>query len=137
MLEKTSSGEHLLGYNVLGSYALARSKKDPGLGVVMPKDYTLVLSRVIFIGKGAKQPNAAKVWLDYILSKRGQKVIGEQCELYSMRDDVEGDYTAAALKKKYGSNLKPIPVSAEITQYLDPKKRLDFLNHWKQTLHAK
>ncbi|HEX4781817.1 MAG TPA: ABC transporter substrate-binding protein, partial [Usitatibacter sp.] len=124
MLEKTSSGEHLIGYNVLGSYALARARKDPGLGVVMPKDYTLVLSRVIFIGKGAKEPNAAKVWLDYVLSKRGQKIIGEQCELFSMRDDVEGEYTAAALRKKYGENLKPIPVDAEITQYLDPKKRL-------------
>ena len=137
MLEKTSSGEHLIGYNVLGSYALARAKKDPGLGVVMPKDYTLVLSRVIFIGKGARQPNAAKVWVDYVLSKRGQKIIGDVCELYSMRDDVEGQYTAAALKKEYGSNLKPIPVSSEITQYLDPTKRLAFLNHWKQTLHAK
>ena len=103
----------------------------------MPKDYTLVLSRVIFISKGAKQPNAAKLWIDYVLSKRGQKVIGEQAQLYSMRDDVEGEYTAAALKKQYGSNLKPIPVSNEITQYLDQKKRLDFLNHWKQTLHAK
>ena len=137
MLEKTSSGEHLLGYNVLGSYALARAEKDPGLGVVMPKDYTLVLSRVIFIGKGAKQPNAAKLWVDYVLSKRGQKIIGDQCKLFSMRDDVEGDNTAAALKKKYGGNLKPIPVTSEITQYLDPKKRLDFLSHWKQTLQSK
>lgn len=137
MLEKTSSGEHLIGYNVLGSYALARAKKDPGLGVVMPKDYTLVLSRVIFIGKGAKDPNAAKLWVDYILSKRGQKIIGDQAQLFSMRDDVEGENTAAALKKQYGSNLKPIPVGAEITQYLDQKKRLDFLGHWKQTLGAK
>ena len=46
MLEKVSSGEHLLGYNVLGSYALVRAKKDQSLGVVLPKDYTLVLSRV-------------------------------------------------------------------------------------------
>ena len=137
MLEKTSSGEHLIGYNVLGSYALARAKKDPGLGVVMPKDYTLVLSRVIFIGKGAKQPNGAKLWVDYILSKRGQKIIADQAQLFSMSDDVEGENTAAALKKQNGGNLKPIPVDAEITQYLDQKKRLDFLGHWKQTLGAK
>ena len=38
MLEKVSSGEHLLGYNVLGSYALVRAKKDPNLGVALPKD---------------------------------------------------------------------------------------------------
>src|SRR5213075_1205017 len=69
MLEKVSSGEHLLGYNVLGSYALVRAKKDPNLGVVLPKDYTLVLSRVMFIGKQAKNPNAPKLWTDYILSQ--------------------------------------------------------------------
>jgi hypothetical protein len=28
-------------------------------------------------------------------------------------------------------------VNSEITQYLDAKKRLDFLGHWKQTLQSK
>ena len=127
MLEKISSGEHLLGYNVLGSYAMVRAKKDPGLGVVLPKDYTLVLSRVIFIGKNAKNPNAAKLWVDYVLSQRGQKMIGSDVELYSIRDDVDAPYTAAKLKAELGANIKPIPVSAEITEMLDSKKRLDFL----------
>ena len=135
MLEKVSSGEHLLGYNVLGSYALVRAKKDPNLGVVLPKDYTLVLSRVLFIGKGAKNPNAAKVWTDYVLSARGQKMIGSDVELFSIRDDVDAEYTAASLNKQLGPNVvKPIPVSSEIVAYLDPKKRLEFLNTWKTTL---
>jgi iron(III) transport system substrate-binding protein len=47
MLEKVSSGEHILGYNIIGSYAMVRAKKDPNLGVVLPKDYSLVLSRVM------------------------------------------------------------------------------------------
>jgi iron(III) transport system substrate-binding protein len=137
MLEKTSSGEHLLGYNVLGSYAFTRAKKDASLGVVVPKDYALVLSRVMFIGKGAKNPNAAKLWLDYILSKRGQTIIADAAELFAIRDDIPGEHTAGALKKQYGDKLKPIPVSAEITSTLDQKKRLDFIAHWKQTLGAK
>jgi iron(III) transport system substrate-binding protein len=136
MLEKVSSGEHLLGYNVLGSYALVRAKKDPNLGVVLPKDYTLVLSRVMFIGKGAKNPNAAKLWTDYILSARGQKLIGSDVELFSIRNDVEAEYTAASLNKQLGNNVKPIPVSSEIVTYLDPKKRLEFLSAWKTTLAA-
>jgi iron(III) transport system substrate-binding protein len=137
MIEKVSSGEHLLGYNVLGSYALVRAKKDPSLGVVLPKDYTLVLSRVLFIGKQAKNPNAAKVFTDYVLSQRGQKLIGSDVELFSIRNDVEAEYTAAKLNKELGSNVKPIPVSSEIVSFLDPKKRLDFLNGWKQTLAGK
>jgi len=137
MLEKVSSGEHLLGYNVLGSYALVRAKKDPALGVVMPKDYTLVLSRVLFIGKQAKNPNAAKLWVDYILSQRGQKLIGSDVELFSIRNDVDAEYTAASLNKQLGpNNVKPIPVNAEIVTYLDPKKRLEFLNAWKAALAA-
>ncbi|HEY6827995.1 MAG TPA: ABC transporter substrate-binding protein [Gemmatimonadaceae bacterium] len=137
MLEKVSSGEHLLGYNVLGSYALVRAKKDPNLGVVLPKDYTLILSRVIFIGKGAKDPSAAKLWVDYILSPRGQKMIGGEVELFSIRTDVQTEYTAASLNKELGQNaVKPIPVSSEITQWLDPKKRLEFLSEWKKGLAA-
>jgi iron(III) transport system substrate-binding protein len=137
MLEKVSSGEHLLGYNVLGSYALVRAKKDPNLGVVLPKDYTLVLSRVMFIGKQAKNPNAAKLFLDYILSQRGQKLIGSDVELFAVRDDVDAEYTAAKLKQQLGSNVKPIPVASEITEYLDSKKRLDFLGQWKAGLGTK
>ena len=73
MMERVSSGEHLIGYDIFGSYALGRSKKDPNLGIVLPKDYTLVTSRVTFISKKAKNPNAAKLFLDYLLSKRGQR----------------------------------------------------------------
>ena len=136
MLEKVSSGEHLLGYNVLGSYALVRAKKDASLGVVLPKDYTLVLSRVLFIGKTAKNPNAAKLWTDYVLSQRGQKLIGSDVELFAIRNDVDAEYTAASLNKQLGNNVKPIPVSSEIVSYLDQKKRLDFLNAWKAALAA-
>jgi len=136
MLEKVSSGEHLLGYNVIGSYALVRAKKDPNLGVVLPRDYTLVLSRVMFIGKQAKNPNAAKLWTDYILSQRGQKLIGGEVELFAIRTDVDAEFTAAALTRQLGSNIKPIPVSSEIVGMLDPKKRLEFLNDWKATLQA-
>lgn len=136
MLEKVSSGEHLLGYNVLGSYALVRAKKDQALGVVLPKDYTLVLSRVMFIGKKAKNPNAAKLWTDYILSQRGQKLIGGDVELFSIRSDVDAEYTAASLAKQVGSNIKPIPVSADLVSYLDAKKRLEFLADWKAAVAA-
>ena len=137
MLTKVASGEYLLGYNVMGAYAMVRGKKDlPTLGVVLPRDYTLVLSRVMFIGKQAKNPNAAKLWTDYILSQRGQKLIGGDVELFSIRSDVDAEYTAASLTKQVGANIKPIPVSAEIVGYLDAKKRLEFLADWKATLAA-
>jgi len=64
MMERISSGENLLGFNIFNSYAALRAKKDPSIGIVLPKDYALVMSRVMFISKTAKNPNAGKLWLD-------------------------------------------------------------------------
>jgi iron(III) transport system substrate-binding protein len=137
MLERISSGENLIGYNILGSYALVRAKKDPSIGVVVPKDYTLVLSRVMFINKAAKNVNAAKLWLDYTLSKRGQTAIANDAQLYAIRADVKGETTSADLLKQYGASLKPLPVSPMLLQYLDQGKRLAFLKQWKDAAGKK
>lgn len=134
MMERISSGENLLGFNIFSSYALLRAKKDPSIGIVYPKDYTMVMSRVMFASKTAKNPNAAKLWVDYILSKRGQTVIANQAELGSIRADVEGDQTLAGLTKTLGNTLRPIPVGPELLAYLDQTKRLEFLKQWQQAI---
>ncbi|MFX5578968.1 hypothetical protein ABTD84_21165, partial [Acinetobacter baumannii] len=37
LLERISSGENLIGYIILGPYALVRAKKDPSIGVAFTK----------------------------------------------------------------------------------------------------
>jgi iron(III) transport system substrate-binding protein len=138
MLERISSGENLIGYNVLGSYALVRAKTDPSLGVVLPKDYTLILSRVIFISKTAKNVNSAKLWMDYMLSHRGQTIIANESKLYAIRADVKGETTSADLVKEIGEkNIKPVPVHPILLQFLGPAKRMAFLKQWKDTAGKK
>ena len=130
MLDKVTSGEYLLGYNIMGAYALVRAKKQPTLGVVLPEDYTLVLSRVAFINKRAAHPNAAKLWLDYLLSKRGQEVIGGKLELYAIREDTNAEYSAARLAQQLGRAARPIPISGEIARSLEPARRDAFIGAW-------
>lgn len=138
MLERISSGENLIGYNVMGSYALVRAKTDPSLGVVLPSDYTLILSRVQFINKTAKNVNAAKLWLDYMLSARGQTIIANDSKLFAIRADVKGETTSADLIKTIGADkIKPIPVHPVILQYLELSKRMAFLKRWKETAGKK
>jgi iron(III) transport system substrate-binding protein len=137
MLERISSGENLLGYNIMGSYALVRAKKDPNIGVVIPKDYTLVLSRVQFISKSAKHPNAAKLWIDYLLSKRGQTIIANDSKLYAIRKDVTGETTSADLEHHIGAGMKPLQVNVMMLQYMDQAKRLAFLKQWKEAMAKK
>lgn len=137
MLSKVNAGEYLLGYNIMGAYALVRSRKElPSLGVVLPLDYTLVLSRVMFISKHAKHPNAARLWADYLLSQRGQKVIGDAIGLFSVRDDVDAKYTATKLRDRIGAAARPIPIDPKIAAALDEKWQRAFIARWKGALAA-
>jgi iron(III) transport system substrate-binding protein len=137
MMEGISSGEQLIGYNLFASYAHSRAKKDPNIGYALLKDYTLVLSRVAFISKAAKHPNAARLWLDYLLSKKGQTTLSTASELYSIRGDVDGETTAAGLAKELGATLKPIQIGPGLLTYLDRAKRLEFLKQWRTHIVGK
>ena len=137
MIECVSSGENLIGYNILGSYALTRAKKDSGIGVVFTTDYNLVLSRLAFVSKNAKNPNAGRLWLDYLLSKRGQTITAEQAELFSVRTDITGKDSGVGFSKELGNAVKPIPVSADLLSGLNEAKRLDFLKQWQVALGRK
>ena len=134
MMERISSGENLIGYNIIGSYAYAKAKKDKSIGYVFPKDYTQVVSRLATISKKAKNPNAAKLWVDYLLSKRGQTLIANQANLYAIRADVTGETSAASLTKELGDSLKPIQIGTGLLVYLDQSKRLAFLKQWQQAI---
>jgi len=131
MMERVSSGENLLGYNILGSYAETRAKTDPSIGVAYPTDYTLVLSRVSFISKKSRNKNAARLWLDYLLSQKGQDIMANQSDLGSIRDDIPGDNDVDGMTKKLGAALKPIPVNESLLEYLEQKPRLDFIKEWR------
>ncbi len=132
MMERIASGKDLLGYNLLGSYAMARAQHDPALGVVLPQDYTLILSRVLIIAKHAPHPNAAKLWLDFLLSRRGQTIIAERSRLFSIRGDVQGEFTAASLMKALGDSARPIPVGPGLLVHLDRSKRREFMRRWRK-----
>jgi len=127
-IEKSGSGFLFL------SYAHTRAKKDPSIAYQVPKDYALVLSRVAFVSKTARNPNAAKLFLDYLLSKRGQTTLATASELPSIRADVEGENTMAGLSKQYGKSLKPIAIDAKLATYFDQTKRIEFLKQWQQAI---
>ncbi|MGZ5038734.1 MAG: ABC transporter substrate-binding protein [Usitatibacter sp.] len=137
MMERIASGKDLIGYNLLGSYALGRAKRDPSLGVVLPHDYTLVLSRVILIAKNAPHPSAARLWLDFVLSRRGQTVLAERSRFFSIRPDVKGEFTAATLAQTLGASARPIGVGSGLLVFLDKAKHLEIVRRWRQAILLK
>jgi len=132
MVKRVASGQALIAYNVLGSYAVAQAARDPSLGVVFPSDYTLVMSRIVFISKKAANPNAARLWVDYVLSKRGQTVIANRAALYAVRGDVDGATTAARLTQLLGTSIRPVPFAPSLIGYLNNQNYRDFIRQWRQ-----
>jgi iron(III) transport system substrate-binding protein len=129
MLERVSSGEHLLAYNIIGPYALEREARDPSIGVVLLTDYTLVASRIALIPADARHPAAAKLFLDYLLSKRGQTFLAHK-HMTPVRSDVE----APPGTRIDAPNMRAIRVGPELLANLDQIKRLRFLKDWRSAL---
>ncbi|WP_248352551.1 ABC transporter substrate-binding protein [Anaeromyxobacter oryzae] len=131
MIDGVLSGRDLLAVNVNGSYVLGARRTAPRLALVYPSDYVLATSRIALIPRTAQHPNAAKVFLDYLLSARGQDVLANRCSLFSIRTDVEGEATAAALARTLGARLKPIHVGPSLLVHVDRLKQLEFLRRWR------
>lgn len=134
MLQSLASGECLLAYNVLATYAQAKMREDASIGFVHPQDYTLVASRIAFINRQAVHPNAARLWLDHLLSRRGQSVLANRSGLHAIRSDVDIDRAAGSPAFDAAARPKPIVIGPSLMVYLDRSKREDFLRQWKRAM---
>jgi iron(III) transport system substrate-binding protein len=135
IMESIGSGENVIAYNVGASYANRSSKTNPDIGIVYPSDYIAVLSRIAILNAQAAQPNAAKLFLDYLLSPRGQSIMAS-ANLFSLRSDVDSPQSAGALEAANPGKLRPPVVGPDLLKYLDPAARIQFLEAWKTALRS-
>jgi iron(III) transport system substrate-binding protein len=126
MLRGVAEGRQAIAYNVIGSYALELARTDPRLGVAFLQDYTLVTSRIAFIAREAAHPSAAKLFLDFLLSREGQSLLAKR-SLWPVRTDVPARRLPAA-------QARPIRVGPQLLVNLDRVKRQRFLRDWTAIL---
>ena len=81
-----------------------------------------------------KEPRRAAGASCVLLSKRAQTIIANQAELYSLRDDVEGEATVKKVAEQVGDKVRPIPIGPELLANLDENKRLAFLKQWQAAM---
>ncbi|MEO9338446.1 ABC transporter substrate-binding protein [Mesorhizobium sp. SB112] len=129
MRETVVSGENVLSVNIIGSYALDWVKESPNLGVAFGKDYTPAFSRLAAIMKDAPHPEAAKLFVDFMLSQEGQNALAAG-GLPSIRDDVTEGLNFVSLNERVGGNLKPIGIDNDLLDYMKPQKRVEFFREW-------
>jgi iron(III) transport system substrate-binding protein len=130
VLDRISSGEHLIAYNMIGSYAIERAKEDASIGVVFPADYIILMSRIAFIPVAARHPESAKLFLDYLLSERGQKFLLAR-SVGPVRLGIEA---GGVIPADRADAVKPIHIGPELLTYLDQSKRASFLKEWRRAL---
>jgi iron(III) transport system substrate-binding protein len=128
MLRRVSSGEHLIAYNMMSSYALERRASDPAIEVIFPDDYTLVMSRIAFISREAQHPAAAKLFLDFLLSREGQALLAQRY-MTPVRTDLP-----PALPHADPSDLRAIQIGPSLIADLDRLKHAKLIARWKQAL---
>ncbi len=137
MINKVASGDALIAYNVLGSYALAQARENPDLAITIPQDYCLVMSRIAVITKATRNPQAAGQFIDFLLSREGQELIAGPASLYAIRNDISGEATAKKLQETANGPLIPIHLGPGLLVYLDRMKRKDFLSRWQRAMEGK
>ncbi|KQS47102.1 MULTISPECIES: ABC transporter substrate-binding protein [unclassified Sphingomonas] len=126
MLRGVAEGRQAIAYNVIGSYAVERARTDPRIGVAFLQDYTIVTSRIAFIAREAAHPAAAKLFLDFLLSREGQSLLAKR-SLWPVRTDVSA-------RRLPSSQARPIRVGPQLLVNLDRVKRQRFLRDWTAIL---
>ncbi|WP_111412134.1 ABC transporter substrate-binding protein [Billgrantia lactosivorans] len=132
MLEGLEQGRYLLGYNLLGSYVRDAVADKSDLIMVVPDDYALVTQRLAFIPRQAPHPEAGALFMEFLLSEEGQRVIAEQTHLGAMHPTLSGPGTADALREEVGDALRPIAIGPGLLATLDRLKREALLARWRR-----
>jgi len=130
IIDGVIDGRYLLAYNVLGSYALARAETAPNLVVVAPTDYTLLLRRAALIPKDARDPATAGLFLDFLLSSEGQRLLAAQ---HLVIDPSEAGKGGLHVPVETQAAVRQIPLSPVLLVGLDQHKRAAFLELWRTT----
>jgi iron(III) transport system substrate-binding protein len=136
VIARVNTGELLLGYNILGSYAADQAARLPELGLALPRDYVVVVSRVALVPERAANPDLGEAFLSFLLSREGQTLLAERLRLPAVSLEVAGKDSAAAMQEALGARLRPVPVSPGLLAYLDPANRARVLARWKAALES-
>lgn len=134
LLDQIESGDLVMGYNLLGSYARKRVEEGARLTIIYPQEYTLAISRTAIIPRNAANPADAHLFLEYLLSLRGQRVLTDRSHLNAVRTDIEGPYLDLGVRNAQIGLLKPIALGPGLLVYQDQRKRAEMLESWRSSI---
>jgi iron(III) transport system substrate-binding protein len=121
MIDDLMTGRILVAYNVLGSYALARSETQDLLTVILPSEFPTTMMRSALVSKTASQPALAEAFVNHLI--RLQSDGGPQ------------DFPLPSLGAFQDTTGRTsIRLEPALMTYLDTLKRQTFLREWESAI---
>jgi iron(III) transport system substrate-binding protein len=128
LVDEVSSGRAALGYHVLASYALRAVRANPPLAIAISRSPPLAVSRVVFISRRAPHPQAARLFVDYLLSLDGQRAL-RAAGLFPIREDL-------APRTELEADVATMRINTGFGAMLDERRRRDVLNRWRAAVNG-
>jgi ABC-type Fe3+ transport system substrate-binding protein len=119
IINGVAEGQYLIAYNVLGSYVATAQTAE--IGVILPEDYTLFLSRAYMIPRQAREADAAERFLEFLLSPSAQEILA-RTGLVSVVEPAETGLRPSA--------RRIIPLSPALLVALDEHRRASLFGLW-------
>ncbi|MFN3538381.1 MAG: ABC transporter substrate-binding protein, partial [Brevundimonas sp.] len=123
MMGQLADGRMVFAYNMNQSYGEDWAARRPEVGLVIPSDYHLTVSRVAFIPRNAAHPNAARLFLDFLLSREGQRALAVS-GLRPARSDLDAEPRPAV------PGVRVVRVGPGLLANLDQERRRRLLARW-------
>lgn len=120
MIDAVKSGELLIAYNVLGSYAANREDRAE-FAIVLPADFTTVMQRTALIPLNAPSPGLAATFIDYMLQRSHGAAAKPLTHPILDLSDVE-------------TALNRIRIGPGLLVFLDQLKKRAFLSEWENAI---
>lgn len=134
LLKAVEKGEVAIGYNIPFSEVINGGYLHNAVKWHFMGDYTLALPHALLTTKVATNPAEAKLWIEFARSIKGQGIISEELNLYSVRAAVKSSVMGNAGVLPGGKVLKVVNGGDDVSRFNPAGIRKGFLLKWKELL---
>jgi iron(III) transport system substrate-binding protein len=124
MIDQVARGDLAVAYNVVGSYARARSDLESRITVVEPEDYTNMMLRTAVILRASPDPELAGSFVDHLLQAAWGSPAAAEYPFQHFPHGADGQ----------SGSLRPIQLGPGLLVFLDQLKRKRFLSEWESAV---
>ena len=122
MIEDLANGEIVIAYNVLGSYANARTDIADKIDIILPSDFPNTMMRTVLVARKSQQHRSATSFLRYLTSAGWDDSDSDKPSLPSIKDD------------PVDTQQSIIQLEPGLMIFLDKLKRRTFIKEWESAI---